>query len=339
MRQYRFLSVNLAVSGSDALLHAIHARLRYFPSAEGAPDMRFEYLTRAQGAAHGVSRPRGPCRRLSAKADTGLSVEYFPEGDQLYMSCGERAVALCDVGEARVAISVAQPEAENLWIATHPIFVIALFELLKRRGYFNVHAAAVCLGRQTLLFAGHSTAGKSTLAVSLCRAGFGFMSDDYVFLKSHPRGMTILGFPEELDLLDSTAAMFPELHAVPSLEKRRGWSKRQVRVEDYWDVPMVSEGEPAILMFPSVAGSRTSTIEPMAAQDAIAQLVGNVQYTQPSLAQAHLDLLGDLVRTSACFRLNTGRDLDVLPDRLRELVGMHRLTPSEIVSTARAFFP
>jgi hypothetical protein len=326
VRQYWFLDVNLAVSGTKAVLDAMHARLRYFPDAAGSPpDLRFEFVTKAHGARHHVARPTGQSWQLSPVVDGSFGVEYFPAEDRLYASYGEGARALCDIANGVVQISIGPPEAEHLWLATHPTFVVPLFEMLKRRGYFNIHAAAVSIGGRGLLFAGHTTAGKSTLAVALCRTGVGFVSDDYVFLTERHDGLKVLGFPEELDLLDGTIRLFPELRGVLDVAKRPGWSKRQIRVEEHWDVPQISECVPAVLMFPAVADTAVSTIEPIGVQEAIAELVPNVQCTQPASAQAHLDLLGALVRQCACYRLRTGRDLDVLPGRLRELVEARRL--------------
>jgi hypothetical protein len=61
-------------------------------------------------------------------------------------------------------------------------------------------------------------------------------------------------------------------------------------------------------------------MHPMPAQDAIAELASNIQYTQPAGAQAHLDMLGDLVRGRPCYTLRTGLDFDNLSQTLRALI-------------------
>jgi hypothetical protein len=320
VRQYRFLSLNLAISGSHALVDAMHARLRYFPAADGPADLRFEFLTLREGGAH-VTRPVGQSRRLSPNAADGFITEYFAERDELYVSYQDRVAAVCEIAKGLTRVSIAHPESVNLWIATHPMFVIPLFEILKRHRYFNLHAAGLCVGDKALLVAGHSGSGKSTLAIALCRAGFGFMSDDYVFLTRGPNGVAAHGFPEEIDLLDGTAVMFPELAPMLGVEKRAGWSKRHVRIEDYWDVRVVRECTPTLAVFPRVVGTGASVIERMDPQAALAELVSNIQFTKADSGQEHLDLMGDLVRGCACYTLKTGQDLDVLPQMLRTLLG------------------
>jgi hypothetical protein len=332
VRHYAFLGLRLAVSGTDAALDAVHSRLRYFPAADGrAPDLSFEFIDVERGMPHEVVRPSGDARPVGPPRTDGFCVEYFKADDCLYISYRDAVRALCDATAARVRISVAGPEARNLWMATRPVFVLSLFELLKRRGYFNVHAAAVAIGDRVVLLAGHSGAGKSTLAAALCRAGCAFMSDDYVFLARRPEGLRVLAFPEELEMREDAAALMPELAGVFQSHAPSGWWKRQVRVEDQWPTRLSWEGTAAIVVFPAVAEAAASTIDAMSASEAMSQLVSNIQYTRPELAQEHMDLFGTLVRTCACYRLRTGRDLSAAAAMLRALVepgpAAHGLSP------------
>jgi hypothetical protein len=320
-RHYRMLDVNVTISGTDAVIDAMHSRLRYFAGSQGGgQELSFHFETRTDGEPHHIERPRAGGRPLCPSKSDGFDTEYFPDEDRLYASYEDRVRLVCDPLRNRASISIAQPEQDNLWIATHPMFVLALFELLKRRRRFNVHAAALSVGGRAILLAGHSGSGKSTLALASCRAGFGFLSDDYVFLVPGERRVRVLGFPEEVDICADATRWFPELARALTPNKRQGWAKHQVRVEDVWNVKPVSEAAPALLVFPRVTDSPSSRIEPLDARDAIAELASNIQFTRPDLAQAHFDILGDLVRSSACYRLSTGRDLESVPDALRALV-------------------
>jgi len=234
VRRYHFLGLHLAVSGSPAALDALQSRLRYFPSAETQnADLHFEFITLDRGAPHPVTRPVGDARAIGPARIDGFKVEYFRADDCLYIDYRNEVRALCDARRSRVRVSVAAPEARNIWTATRPVFVLSLFELLKRHGYFNVHAAGLSLGNRVLLLAGHSGAGKSTLAAALCRAGFAFMADDYVFLTRRPDGLRVMAFPEELEMREETGVLIPELKPLLDSTNPSGWWKHQVRAEDY----------------------------------------------------------------------------------------------------------
>jgi len=96
-------------------------------------------------------------------------------------------------------------------VAGHPLFTIALVELLKRRGRYSLHAACAAVDGHGIVLAGASEAGKSTLAIALALAGMQFVSDDTVFLSSAAGGVEVLGFPDEVDMTPRTVAMFPAL--------------------------------------------------------------------------------------------------------------------------------
>ena len=324
-RDYTLFGVRLTVSGSARVLETVHGRLRHFGAVSaGESDLCFDFTTLASGELHQIAPPLGLRRQVGPLEEAAFRLEYAPAADQVFASYDDRVLLLCDPATGRATISISHPEEANLWIAAHPMFVIALFEMLKRRGYFNLHAAGLSVDGGAVLLAGHSGSGKSTLAVALSRAGLELMSDDYVFLTRTPHGLRLLGFPEAIDLRDESTAMFPELASALRTPQRAGWTKRQINLEDYWKVRPAAEAGPGLLIFPRVGNTASSSIEPMDIGDAVSELVSNIQFTQPHLAQTHLDLIGDLARGSDCYRLSTGRDFDSLSSTIRELAANAR---------------
>lgn len=233
-------------------------------------------------------------------------VVYDDRADILYIDYGPRLRVLCDAARGRARASALGTEPADLWALSHPLFTLPLVEMLKRRGLYGLHAGGVCRDGRALLLPGTSGSGKSTLTLALTRAGFGFLGDDTLFL----RGPRVLAFPDEFDLTDETVAFFPEL--APLLEGGRpdGWRKRQLRVEREYGAEVVWECEPALLVFPRVAGGEASELIPMDPGEALLELAPNVLLTEPVSSQAHLDALAGLVERSRCYRLEAGRDLD-----------------------------
>ena len=84
------------------------------------------------------------------------------------------------------------------------MLTILLVEMLKRRGCYSMHAAGFSKDGKVILIPGTSGAGKSTLAITLLRGGFGYLSDDMVFLRRSSDGLRVLGFPEDVDVSDQT---------------------------------------------------------------------------------------------------------------------------------------
>ena len=84
---------------------------------------------------------------------------------------------------------------------------------------------------------------------------------------------------------------------------------------------MVSECKPGLLIFPKISGNASSVLKPMSSGEAPLQLLSNIIRTDSASSQNHLDALTALVKESKCYRLETGRDFDALPELFRGIAG------------------
>ncbi|HYM91072.1 MAG TPA: hypothetical protein VEW91_05510, partial [bacterium] len=238
---------------------------------------------------------------------------------ELYITYDDGVRVRCDAGRGHVWVSVLQPRAGNHWLASHLFFTIPFVEILKRRARYSLHAAGLCVDGQALLLPGPSGSGKTTLAVALMQAGFDFLGDDMLFLAERPEGLSVLAFPDELDIAPETGALLPAVRHRVGSAPAGGTAKHRVPAEDLQASASVWECRPRVLVFPRVAHSNESTLTRIDAQEALLELASNILLTEPHACQAHLDILGRLVRESVCYRLETGRDFDRLPRLLRRL--------------------
>ena len=314
---YTFHGLKLRVDAPDGygeILGSFHARLAALPpDGTGPADIHLEIQA---GPHHRLQRPEGA--RTVYDPPVG-EVVYDDAGDRLYLEHGPRLRALCEPAAGRATFSVLEPEAEDLWVLSHPLLSVPLLELCKRRGLFGVHAAGTSLNDRALVLAGTSGSGKSTLSLALARSGFDFLGDDTLFLSRQPN-LRILAFPDEVDLTEQTVSFFPEI--VPWLAPQPvGWRKRQLRAEEAFGARIAWECEPAVLVFPRVSGRPRSELRPIDSGEALFELAPNVLLTEPRSSQAHLDALAELARLSRCYRLETGTDLDEAVRLLRELMG------------------
>lgn len=316
---YAFHGLGIAISAEPQASAVLHSRFNEFTaSCEGSLDLVFEVTLIADQRNHVVKRPPGRARPVYEPK--GGVVLYIKDEDYLYINYGDRVRILCQPARGYARVSVLQSEVENLWLASHSLFTVALIEMLKRRGLYSIHASGLCIDGRGLLFAGTSGAGKSTLAIALLRAGFGFMGDDMLFLASDAEGLRVLAFPDEIDVADETARLFPELNFLLDMPRPTGRLKRQIRAEEICETDPVWECRPAVVVFPEVVNAEESSLHPMSRDEALMELVPNVLLTEARSCQAHLDILGKLARGSECYRLRTGRDIGTLPVLLLNLV-------------------
>ena len=321
VQRYSIHGVEVAVSfDRPELAAALDARLRAFrrEATEAPPDLSFEYAVVPGAASHVFEEPPAAARRVY-EPQVG-EVLYDEPADRLLIDYEGRVRLVVEPALGRVRGTILEAEAGSLWLLTHPMFTLPLMELMKRRGRYVVHAACVAVDGRGLLLPGTSGSGKSTLSIALARAGFGFLGDDIVFLASEAAGLSVLAFPDEIDVTDQTAGFFPELRPLLERPPTPGWHKRQVWPERLWGAEIVGRCRPVALVFPRVAGRSDSVLAPMDPGEALLEVATNVLLTEPAATRAHLDAVGDLVRHASCYRLETGRDLDRVPALLRGLL-------------------
>jgi hypothetical protein len=319
-RYYDFHGVSIGIACDDGpLADALAARLRQFAvDSPRSTGLSFEIRFVAAPEAHVVARPDGAGRPVY-EPPAG-EVLYFEDEDVLYFDYDAAVRILCAPAEGSVRVSAVTSERASLWLLSRPLFTLPLVELLKRRGLYSVHAAGVCLGDRALLLAGPTASGKSTLALALVRAGFGFLADDMLFLGRRAGRLRALSFPDEIDIANEAAQWFPELASLAARPPRPGFSKHQIRAEELYGADFIDASDPVALVFAAVSPGERTVLEPIDGHGALLELASNVLLTESRASQAHLDALGELVQGSACYRLAAGRDFARIPTLLRELL-------------------
>lgn len=310
------------VAGVDVAVHTRDPEMRRLVRARLGPEG-------AAGAAGDVCVSLLPVPALGSAAgggerlvyeSAGGEVRYHEADDVLRVRYGGVVDAACNARDGRARIRYAAGAAEARWIASHAVLSLCICELLRQRGRFPLHAAALAMEGRGLLLAGPSGAGKTTLALALRRAGFQFLGDDTCLMEPGPDGVHVHSLPEEFDVAPPTARLFPELGFLLARDAPPGARKRPLWPGEMEGGASVADCVPRVLVFPRVSGARCSRLEAMSAAEALLELAPNVLLTDPARGRAHLAALGRLVHGCTCHRLATGRDLDALPPLLLDLL-------------------
>jgi hypothetical protein len=273
-------------------------RLASFPSTEAA-ELRISLTT--QTVHRELDAPASS--RVVHESANGV-VLYADELDELWIRYGETAYAHCRPAEgiASILVDWCDPQAE--WVASRPLLTVTLLELLKRHSLFGVHAAAVACGDKCVLLAGSSGAGKSTAALALLLAGWSVLGDDLVFLRSEDR-LEICAFADEIDASLATFTLLPELGEPGEWPKLAGYGKHQVDPIQLRADSVSRRATPALLILAAV-GTGDHEVLPVSPADVLLELVPNVLLTEPHIAQAQLDALGELANSIPAYRVAVG---------------------------------
>jgi hypothetical protein len=174
-------------------------------------------------------------------------------------------------------------------------------------GHLILHAGGVEHDGAGVVFPGAMEAGKTTLAAGLVRAGFGYLTDEGVAIDR--QSLRIHSYPKPLSLDRGAWPLFPELE--PHVDLATDAYKT-----DQWQVPPTdiradALGQPcaiSTILFTRYESGVDTSVEPLGRAEALIELAKNTFKFDEQGAPA-LDVLAEVVRAAACYRLASG-DLD-----------------------------
>jgi hypothetical protein len=168
----------------------------------------------------------------------------------------------------------------------------------------TLHAGGVESGGMGLVFPGAMEAGKTTLVAGLVRAGFGYLTDEAVAIDRE--SLLIHPYPKPLSLDPGSWRLFPELepHADLATDEYKSYE---------WQVPTGAIRAGAlgrscpvgVVVFPRYEPGADTALEPLRRAEALVELAQNT-FKFKDRSRATLDLLAEVVRPVACYRLTMG---------------------------------
>ncbi|HSL03630.1 MAG TPA: hypothetical protein VK901_08845 [Nitrospiraceae bacterium] len=250
--------------------------------------------------------------------------EVVQDGDRLIADFHEQGLLVIDGARNLVEGYFVRPDAMHPDVRTS-FFHFALAELLKRNGLYTVHATSLEYQGRGVLIPGYSGQGKTTSFLSLLRAGFRYLSDDYPLLRDRGTHMELLAFPMKIDVTDRTIELFPELrNSAPGI-LQQGIYKKNFQAEDFYADSIGSSCRPAMVLFPYVVDMPRSCLEPLPKSRALEAIMpqGLLVYDQ-EVARREFQTLSRLVQQADCYRLHFGLDVLDLPKLITPLLELRK---------------
>lgn len=311
-----------AGSNHPAVGRMLHRTLQYKNARVTSPGPRVD-ITLDFGVERAPVAGPEEARYVGASDRCGIAVWKGP--DALVLSCGESSVVVrptTGTATATLPDVHAAPSEQRRSLLFH-LIVLSLVILLRYRGWYALHAAALVRnGRGMLLVAG-SGCGKSTVTLSLVRSGWKYVSDDTVLLRAERDHVQAHSFRRTCCVDPPTVAHFPELNAETRPASLSDAAKWQLDIESVYPDRFRDTCTPCVLVLPSVVDVSYSSVEPtdnISALAAIAHQGGMFLTPDPDVAGDHLDTLGQLIGQSSAYRLHAGRDALEAPDTLPRLL-------------------
>jgi hypothetical protein len=207
----------------------------------------------------------------------------------------------------------------------------SLAPLLRRRGYYLIHAFAASRDGQAILIVGPSGSGKTTTGLSLILAGWRLLANDVLLLEKRPDGVYALPTPGGTSVKRPTFALLPDLQAMAgnvSLSQARVDITTQQLVNGQW-----SEPAPVVaIYFPHIEDRAQSALQAQGRALCLARLLEeSVDRWDKATMPAHINLLHSLSRQAAAYTLRLGRDVATLPALLDQWGAVSGVAGSSLI--------
>jgi hypothetical protein len=283
----------------------VEVRLGTFPprrneQLDGAERLVFSSSNRDQG--------NKPTHQLWKREQDSLFRLEFCDGTQFWLdSKGRRLWST-------------RPENLSLQSTLSYLLGPVLGFLLRLRGVVCLHASAVAVADQSVVFVGAGGAGKSTTAAAFARQGCAVLSDDVVALSEREgRFLVQPSYPHVLLWPDSSQALFGSEDTLPAISE--DWDKRRLPLGDggkrYQDTAL-----PLAVTY--ILGKRcektVSAIDPLSGSSALLPLIANSYATgllEPEKRAQEFEAFARLIATVPVRSLTAGGGPGGLADLCR----------------------
>ena len=171
----------------------------------------------------------------------------------------------------------------------------ALAPVLRRRGYYLLHAFGATISGRAVLMVGPSGSGKTTSGLSLVTAGWQLLANDAVLLEHRPDGIYALPTPGYLHIRPKTLDLLPQLLHGPLFV----WGEA-VQI--------------SLICLPQVTGRDNTTFIVQNQAITLARLMEeSLDSWDQTTISAHLNLRQTLSQQTNSYALLLGKDVANLP--------------------------
>ncbi len=236
----------------------------------------------------------------------------------LWLSDGRNATWV-DYESGEVRFDVATRDDAALYVLAHHAFPIAIGELLRTRGRYCLHGAALARrGGGGILLLGASSAGKSTLCYRALAIGHRCVADDGIVLRAEGDAIVATPFYREL-CLDPSLIRAEDVGRTRAIEPSLTGPRHRVDLAaDQWAERCALDE----LWLLERAQGEGSSLGPATAADLLSELARQNRrlLLHPSLAEAHLAFLARLAGTTRGWVARLGSGILTSDRALEELL-------------------
>lgn len=201
-------------------------------------------------------------------------------------------------------------------------FMRCLLMLFRSVKIYGLHANGVVHDDRGVLLIGHSGSGKTTLTLSLVQAGWRYLGDDVLALRSVQDSVEAVALQRGFACTPQTFTFFPGLPVMPTEQLDPVRQKQRLVLTEQYDEQLISTCLPRVLLFPTITGGQQSRLIRLDKTETLLALMEQsaALLVEPRTAALQMALLQQLGEQTEGYRLLLGSDVYSDPPTVASLL-------------------
>lgn len=185
-----------------------------------------------------------------------------------------------------------------------------------------IHSGLVSKNDKGALFVGKGDSGKTTAALSCLAAGFDYLGDDYIGLQVMQDGSFVgHSLYGSAWIMADHSERFPRLNPYLIESQRPDQEKSLIHLSEVFPRNLARTARICAVLLPGVRDMSDLEVRRVTKKEALLALAPSSMIFLPNSGSATLNKLAELVERVPCYRLETGRNLEDIPRRVKEILG------------------
>ncbi len=259
---------------------------KYFPSqVDLIPKFHFEIL-----------KSESPFPINLPKVHSTPNLDYF-RNEESFFILFKRDGSYCKITETSCKFFVKELMFERAEVFFDWLFEIALVEVLRKNGYYFLHAGCVAKNDFCVVIPGASGNGKTTLSYLLSQNGFKLISDDRIFLDKESD--FCFAFPTPVKLTEESQKLLKL-----DLNEEISYQGKALVPKNFFET--TEKAIPKAFIFPNIVEGKSS-LEKLEKSEVFSRLLSlSLTLSDFRAVKSQLIKMRKILDSCECFVLNFG---------------------------------
>ena len=250
---------------------------------------------------------------------TSSSLRVLKDGDFCYL-VKEKAIFQLDLANSMGTGFMDSAFWEESPKSKQDFLMLSLLWLLRKHDLYGLHANGLDKDGSGALFIGGTGSGKSTIALSLIRQGWDYLSDDAILIRDSANEVEAVAFQRGFFFDPYIANHYPELNK--TMETSSNGQKRFMDINTIYPDRFLPKCIPKALIFSKIVPQDKSCLIPIDRTKAMILLIENSGgiMVEKEMVVKQIEVLKHLTYQSNSYQLLAGHDLYEEPEKISEVM-------------------